>query len=113
MCAATLRICWSTILLASSHCTQEVAVAGTLARVYSHGGTLAIWVLCIIDAQDNNVEQIPLRSLDITETLLVGKRGSEAARIWMGEAIDHTPCVSCGKCYTGHVEDFFVTHGCF
>jgi len=48
-------------LRASNHCTQEVAAAGSLVLGYRQSGKLVLRSPCIIDAPDNNVEQILLR----------------------------------------------------
>ena len=61
MWITTLRIHLEPSLRASHYRTQEVAAAGSLTLGYSPGGQLVLQSLGIIDAPDNNVEQILLR----------------------------------------------------
>ena len=63
MCGTTLRICLEPSLRASNNYNKKVTITGSLALSYSQGDRLVYGGLCIIDAPDNNVEQILLRSV--------------------------------------------------
>jgi hypothetical protein len=61
MWITTLRRRLELSLRASHHHTQEVIVTGSPALGYRQGSQLVLQSLGIIDAPDNNVEQILLR----------------------------------------------------
>src|SRR2546426_8187179 len=75
---------------------------------YSQGSKLVLRGLCIIDAPDNNVEQILLCSVAYYGALLVNQYRSAAMEVCVNEVIDYPPCVSCGQNCAGYVEEFFA-----